>query len=256
MTAKQEKLISEIEKLIDKLKKIINDGKQEVGDVEISNLQEEQKEKQENLEPLFDELLDKIKELPLETNITIPEENNSDQLIDENSEHLDSTKIAVNLAEILSLVRVSNRKDEINKELHEELLSYKSGLRREILSSVLKNIIHLHGKVIDQYNFYNKKQSEENANLVTDFPVLLKEYKNLADGLENLLYDYDIEVEIPNVGEEFNPRTQKQVRSIPTDNTEMERKIAECINAGFRDIATYRLLKQPEVAVFQIKTEF
>jgi molecular chaperone GrpE (heat shock protein) len=170
------------------------------------------------------------------------------------AESLEIKAIAASVAEILSLIRASNRKDEINKELHEELQSYKSGLRRNILSSVLKNIIRWHEIVSEQYNYY-KKQKEENADFAALFPVLLKEYKNLADGLENLLYDYDIEVEMPNVGEDFNPRIQERVRTIPTDDAEMEHKIAECINVGFRDTATDRLLKHPEVVVFQKSTE-
>ena len=175
--------------------------------------------------------------------------------IEDTIENYDIIKeISANIAEITSLVRISNRKDEINKELHEELLSYKNGLRREILSSILKNIIRWHNTVSEQYNYY-KKQKEENADFATLFPVLLKEYKNLADGLENLLYDYDIEIESPNVGEDFNPRAQKQVLTIQTDDAEMEHKIAECINIGFRDTATDRLIKQPEVAVFQKRIE-
>ena len=195
------------------------------------------------------ETIDATIETPTQTKIVTTEQPNEETI--NNPEMRDITS---NVAEILSLVRISNRKDEINKELHEELQSYKSGLRRDILLSVLKNIIRWHDTVSEQYNYY-KKQREENADFSTLFPILLKEYKNLADGLENLLYDYDIEVEIPNVGEEFNPRTQKQVRAIPTDDATMEHKIAECINAGFRDTATGRLLKQPEVVVFQHRTE-
>ena len=181
---------------------------------------------------------------------TLTEEVTS-QASEEPVENPEITAIAANVAEILVQIKVSNRKDEINKELHEELQSYKSGLRRDILSSVLKNIIRWHDTVSEQYNYYYKKQKEENADFSILFPVLLKEYKNLADGLENLLYDYDIEIEIPNIGDEFNPRTQKRVRTIPTDDAEKEHKIAECINVGFRDTATDRLLKQAEVIVYQ-----
>ena len=169
-------------------------------------------------------------------------------------ENSEIKEIATNILEILSLVKVSNRKDEINKELHEELQSFKSGFRREILFSVLKNIIRWHNIVSEQYNYY-KKQKEENTDYATLFPVLLKEYKNLADGLENLLYDYDIEIDMPNICEEFNPRAHKQVYAIHTDDIKMEHKIAECINVGFRDTVTGRLLKQPEVVVFKKRNE-
>jgi hypothetical protein len=165
-------------------------------------------------------------------------------------------KLLADVAEILELVKDSTKKDEINKELHEELQSYKSGFRRDILSSVLKNIIHWHSKISDQYTFYNKKQEEENIDLAALFPILLKEYKNLAEGLEDLLYDNDVETVVPAVGDEFNPRTQKSVRTIPPTDAGMERKIAECINVGFKDTITERTLKQPEVVVYhQIKVD-
>jgi hypothetical protein len=167
----------------------------------------------------------------------------------------DIKAVAANVQEILAQVQDFAYKEKINRELHEELQSYKSGFRRDILSSVLKNIIHWHSKISDQYTFYTKKQEEENTDLAALFPVLLKEYKNLADGLEDLLYDNDIETVIPAVGDEFNPRTQKSVRTIPPTDAGMERKIAECINVGFRDTTTERILKQPEVVVYQIKTE-
>jgi molecular chaperone GrpE len=163
-------------------------------------------------------------------------------------------ELAANVTELISLVKIENRKDEINKELHEELQTYKSGLMRETMSPLLKNLIHWHGKVTDLFNFYDKKQQEENADLVALFPVLLKEYKNLAGGLEDLLYDYDIEQEVPAVGGEFNPRTQKSLRIVETEDDTLDRKIAECINTGFRDTATGRLLKQSEVAVYQKKS--
>lgn len=175
--------------------------------------------------------------------------------IEEPSEMFAIRAVAVNVQEILAQVQDFAYKEKINRELHEELQSYKSGFRRDILSSVLKNIIHWHSKISDQYTFYTKKQEEENTDLAALFPVLLKEYKNLADGLEDLLYDNDIETVIPAVGDEFNPRTQKSVRTIPPTDAGMERKIAECINVGFRDTTTERILKQPEVVVYQIKTE-
>jgi len=168
----------------------------------------------------------------------------------------DIKAIAENVAEILSLVKTSNRKDEINKELHEELQSFKSGLRREILSSVLKDIIRWHGKVSDQYGFYNNKMQEENADIAMLYPTLLNEYKNLADGLEDLLYDYDIEADTPHEGDEYNPRIyQKSKQIILTDNAELENKVAKCVRIGFKDVVTNRQIQQAEVIVYQKKTE-
>ena len=187
--------------------------------------------------------------------IPITTEKTEEQPIEESIENLEIKIIAANVKEILSQVKVSNRKDEINKELHEELQSYKSGLRREILSSVLKDIIRWHGKVSDQYSFYNNKIQEENADLAALYPTLLNEYKNLADGLEDLLYDYDIEADKPKEGEDYNPRSQKKFGTIATESEEQDNKVAKCVNIGFRDTKTDRLILQPEVIVYQKKSE-
>ena len=123
------------------------------------------------------------------------------------------------------------------------------------MSSVLKDIIRWHGKVSDQYSFYNNKLQEENIDLATLYPTLLNEYKNLADGLEDLLYDYDIEKEEPKEGEDYNPRSQKKFGTIPTECEGKDTKVAKCISIGFRDTKTDRLILQPEVIVYQKKSE-
>ena len=198
-----------------------------------------------------------IEELPIDETVDIPitTEKTKEKSTKGSVKNPDIKDIAENIAGILSLLEVSNRKDEINKELHEELQSYKSGLRREILSSVLKDIIRWHGKVSDQYSFYNNKMQEENADIATLFPTLLNEYKNLADGLEDLLYDYDIEADKPKEGEDYNPRSQKKIGTIATENEEKDNRVAKCVSIGFRDTKTDRLILQPEVVVYQKKVE-
>jgi len=214
-------------------------------------------EKQEIFTSEFLEVVDKFKEFVAKNIVVVQTEaplstvETTEKPIEETVANSDSKELAANVAEILSQVQNFAYKDKINQELHEELQSYKSGLIRETMLPLLRNLILWHGKVTDQYDFYDKKQKEENADLAVLFPVLLKEYKNLANGLEDLLYDYDIEQEMPAVGEEFNPRIQKSVRTVETEDDTLNRKIAACINAGFRDTVTSRLLKQSEVAVYQ-----
>ena len=187
--------------------------------------------------------------------IPITTEKTEEQPVEEIAEKIEIKEIAANVEEILSQVQDFAYKDKINRELHAELQSYKIGLRREILSSVLNDIIRWHGKVSDQYSFYNNKVQEENADLATLYPTLLNEYKNLADGLEDLLYDYDIEKEEPKEDEDYNPRSQKKFGTISTESEEKDNKVAKCISIGFRDMKTDRLILKPEVIVYQKKTE-
>ena len=72
---------------------------------------------------VIEETLEELIETTDETTLEDPSE--SEQTIEETTENPDIKKIAENVVEILSIVQVSNRKDEINKELHEELQAYK-----------------------------------------------------------------------------------------------------------------------------------
>ncbi|MDR0505773.1 MAG: nucleotide exchange factor GrpE [Dysgonamonadaceae bacterium] len=170
-----------------------------------------------------------------------------------------NSKISAEIASIESKVQqlleqmqeFAHKEKQFN-DLHEELQKYKNGLRRDIISPLLKSIIHQHGKITDQYRFYEAKLKDETTDKAALFPTLLKEYKNFAGNLEDLLYDYDVETVSPKAGEEFNPRLQKSVKSVFADSPDNERKIAECINVGFIDVSNERMLKQPEVAVYKL----
>jgi molecular chaperone GrpE len=165
-------------------------------------------------------------------------------------EQHEAEKLQLDAIEIL--LKESARKEKIIDDLHNELQKYKSGLRRDIISPLLKSLIHYHGKVTDQYRFYKAKQADETVDRAAVFPTLLNEYKNLALGLEDLLYDYDVETVEPKAGEEFNPRTQKAVQSVPADNPDNDRKIVACVNVGFKDAGNERVIKQPEVTVYKL----
>ena len=160
--------------------------------------------------------------------------------------------IASGIHEMLVQTQKSDCKDKLIKELHDELQTYKNGLRREMLSPLLRNIIVWHGRVTEQHSFYEREQAKEGIVLEKLYQALLGEYKKLANGLEALLYDYDIESVTPKEGEDFNPRLQKVVKTISTDDATKAQKIAVCVNTGFRDTGNDRVIKQPEVTVYKM----
>ena len=141
-------------------------------------------------------------------------------------------------------------KDNINKELHEELQNYKNGFRKEITNPILKNIIHWYDKVIDLYDFYEK---EENCNLDKQalFSTLLQEYKNLSVGLLDLLYDYDIEPLNVKEGDEYSPKLHKVTTAVLTEDDAKVKKIAECKKVGFQDVIMGRLIRPAEVIIYK-----
>lgn len=161
--------------------------------------------------------------------------------------------IAEDIKELLEQVTILIEDDKKFNKMHEELDEHRKGLYRKLLSPVLKNIVIQYSKISDLYNFYNKKQTEENADKSELFSNLLKEYQNLQLSLSDLLYEYDIEIVEPKVGEEFNPKKHKAIKIIPTEQTELDRTIAACVTLGFKDMpANEQIIKYPEVEIFKL----
>ena len=160
--------------------------------------------------------------------------------------------LTVSLDKIKTFIHNNDYKDKINKELHEELQLYKNGLGKEITNPLLKNIIHWYDKIMDLYCYYDSEQAkgEEKNEL---FPRLLKEYKNVATGLLDLLYDYDIEPFGVEPGEDYSPKLHKLIDVIFTEEEDKSKKVAECKKEGFSDISSGRLLRQAEVVIYKMK---
>jgi molecular chaperone GrpE (heat shock protein) len=145
-------------------------------------------------------------------------------------------------------------KDKLIKELHEELQVYKNGLRKELLSPLLKHIMHWQGKVVDLYAYYEKEKGN-NADVNVLFPNLLLEYRNLSLGLLDLLYDYDVEPLEPKAGDAYDPKLHKALHTLPVDEESRNRTIASCEKIGFVDVVTNRLLKPAEVTVYKYQAQ-
>jgi GrpE. len=226
-------------------------------------------ESRDNNEPLFTRFLEtlrpfvneKSKETSEEVKVTspqeeqvqaIPEEKNEVYVKDELIPTVDLSLFEQNIQQLNARFDDLSYLLNINRQLHEELQVYKNGLKRDVQMSLLKHMMLWHGKINDLYRFYDKKQQEPEVDYKDLFTKLLKEYKFLSDGVEDTLFDYDIEPVMPQVGEVFNPRIQKSVRIIETTEAEKDKTIASCVNIGFMDMEIQKLLKQPEVAVYKL----
>lgn len=144
----------------------------------------------------------------------------------------------------------TERKDEIIKNLHDELQSYKNGIRREYIYPILRDIIRWEGRATDVHSHYSRKFDEDSANTLAYIPRLLGEYKNLALGLRDLIDDHGLVAIEPAVGEKFDPRKHKKTAIQKIGDPAKEGSISHLVGIGFADLETGRLLKQAEVAVF------
>ena len=191
------------------------------------------------------------------TNIIVetstPTEETSGQPSEETVENPEIKAIAANVAEILSLVKISNRKDEIIDNLHKELQQYKSGLQDAIITPILKAIVREYDRVSKQYRFYIEKTQEEPQSKL--FSKLLSEFEMLSFSLLNLLGDYDIEPFNFKEGDAHDVKLQKIIEVVETADPQQDGVVAECISCGFCNITTTRLFRQAEIKIYKLKKQ-
>ena len=213
----------------------------------------------EELRPLVSEIVNKAiisnKELVVETSSIIetpPAEQFSPSMeVVETPTNPEIAEISINIKEILAKVQDFTYKDDINKQLHEELQKHQSGLRREFITPLLKFVIREYDRVIQQHEFYRRKNEEEPQGEI--FTKLLKEFNIVSLSLLDLLDDYGIVPVEVQIGDNYSPAEHKILKVIDTNDEAQNGKIAECIICGFRDMETGRLLRQSEISIFKLK---
>ena len=208
-----------------------------------------------------EEIIDKIfsstqTEEPQQVIETIDEtssliEGTTEQTNEETVKNPEINEIATNVAEILSLVKVSNYKDETIDNLHKELQQHKRGLQETIIAPLLKTIVREYGWVRKQYCFYLEKSQEEPQSEL--FGRLLSEFDMLSFSLLKLLNDYYIEPFHIKEGDEKDFNLQNIVEIVETEDPQQDGTVAECITCGFHNIKNNRLFSQAEVKIYKFK---
>jgi molecular chaperone GrpE (heat shock protein) len=171
-------------------------------------------------------------------------------------------------AEVISLVAASNEKliaigqkvekfepllqdfshkEKINKELHEELQSYRTGLRKEFITPLLKDIIREYNRANKQYRFYRELEASQGES----FSKLLKEFDMIASALLELLNENGIDTFEAKEGEPYLAKEQKITGMVETNDNAKNGTVASCETCGFRDVESERLLFQAEVKIYK-----
>jgi molecular chaperone GrpE (heat shock protein) len=165
--------------------------------------------------------------------------------IDEKLEALD-----LRLADLQEKVGEFTYKDKINHELHDELQSYKAGLREEFVKPLLKTIIREYDRAIQQYDFYSHKFKEEPQSELCE--KLLKEFNMISFGLLDILDDYNVEPFKANEGDAFLPREYRAITTVETNDASKGGKIERCLKCGFRNTESGKLIRQAEVTIYKM----
>ena len=136
-------------------------------------------------------------------------------------------------------------KDNIIKDIHEELQQYKNGLRQEFVKPVIKDIIHLYDTVKEALD--NNPQSASND---PAFTKLYNDTKNTLYAIEDLLFAYDIEPVVVEAGTPFDPKTQKALKKEQPPTAEQNKTIVRVLKTGFKNTATGHMMRDVNVVVY------
>lgn len=154
--------------------------------------------------------------------------------------------ITVGFADVLREFRDKLALDRFKEEqiarLHEELQDYRNDLISRTARQILQGLIRLH----DDLGKVTASLRQRPAGEMTP-ERFFRQLEGFQDDVELLLGQHEVEkFEIP--GDEFEPRRQTAVRTVPADDSTQVGRIAERVRSGFQQGST--LLQKERVAVY------
>lgn len=143
------------------------------------------------------------------------------------------------------------RSDEVQgkalEKLHDELQQYKTNFVRQSLTPLLKEVIFCHDFVVQQAN----KIAPANTDVPPAPDAASKALDAVRQMLLDLLYKFDVEPFRNESGTDgaFDPRTQQCLKTLPTDQPDLDKRVAEQGACGFRSGET--ILRRELVIVYK-----
>jgi molecular chaperone GrpE len=140
-------------------------------------------------------------------------------------------------------IRAEATRERIVDRLHSELQDYKQDLLLKVQRPMFIDLIQLHddiGKMIDT-------QSNDDADRSAGVRDLLG---SIRTGIEDILYRQGVEP-FTAEGDEFDPRRQRSVTTVPTEEPERNKTIASRLRPGFQ--SGDRIIRPEIVAVYTLK---
>ena len=141
--------------------------------------------------------------------------------------------------------RYDQVKEGIIDKLHAELQQHRNDMLGRILLPVMRDLIHLHGALL---KFVEARRAfpEEKR----DWNNLLDNVATFGDDLIEILARNGVE-SFSEDGASFNPRTQKALRTLPTQDPAADKTVAQRVRPGFR--WGQQLIHNEEVIVHKLQ---
>lgn len=147
--------------------------------------------------------------------------------------------------EFESKVKYDKHKDKIIDELHAELQQYKDDLIHKLIRPIITDIIYTIDNNNKTIEAFRKKEVNE-----LDTNKLISVVEGLSEDLEDILYRQGVE-EFTYVVPKFDPKRQKIVKTIETDEKEKDRIVYRSVKKGY--MLEDRVIRHELVEVYVYK---
>lgn len=238
----QEKII-QLEENNKSLKVEFDDVRKKVEELLSTNTELEEKWKEcqgvsDGVEKTIEEIKSDIRKLFCKMN-TQPDcvnkqDNDGEQnsINDELSNKYD--EIIVKIEGIEQKIAVDLNKDQIIRDIHNELQMYKNGLRYEITKPILNSILLIY----DAVHTFDESVKEKS------------EFKAVKYSVEDLLFEYDIVPIKTYAGDIFDPAIHHAISKKIVQDEKLDKTIAQVVKQGFMNNSSGHIFRTPEVIVY------
>lgn len=160
--------------------------------------------------------------------------------------------LATEQAALRELFDARLRSDEVQgkmlERLHDELQQYKGNFVRQSLIPLLKEAIFCHDFVVQQADKVRSLPPESGGASPASTQQATQALEAVRQMLVDLLFKFDVEP-YRGEGELFDPRRQQCLRTIPTDQPELDRRVAALGAIGFQQGEA--ILRREHVSVYK-----
>ncbi|SIO67232.1 molecular chaperone GrpE [Singulisphaera sp. GP187] len=143
-------------------------------------------------------------------------------------------------------IRAEATREKVVDRLHAELQEYKQGLLLNVLRPIFVDLIQLH----DDIGKIAEAQGEGNGEGEGEVGRFLGLMRGFQQGIEDILYRQGVEP-YTQEGEAFDPRRQRAVATVVTEDAGLNKQIAARHRKGFQ--AGDRVIRAEIVSVYALK---
>ena len=170
-----------------------------------------------------------------------PEPNKSEQNISDELQ-----KMNASLQELKKAAQEKEKLLQMNSEMHEELVELRNGLADAIKKPLLMGFVQIYDRLEDLVKA-NSNLSESEISTAK----ILKTLNDIKLNCLDLLYEFDVEPIEPKIGDAFNPKEHKAIKTIMTDDAVKDRTISSVRQIGFVNVSNSRMLRVGSVEVYK-----